>query len=74
MLQALIISGVIWSYFKTSPQAQSLRWIEVVDPRNRLTITVVAHLDPLPFKVRDPGLALNLIDADPGLWAGKVLK
>jgi len=28
---------------------------------------MVAHLDPLPLKVRDLRLALNLIVTDPGL-------
>jgi len=34
------------SHFKTSPQAQCLRWIEVANPRNRPTITVVVPLGP----------------------------
>jgi len=36
----------------------------VVNPRNPAIggITVVAHLDPLPLKVRDLRLALNLIE------------
>jgi len=52
------------SYFKTSPQAQSRRWIKEVNPRNPAIggITVVAHLDPLPLKVRDLRLALNMIE------------
>jgi len=57
------------SCFKTSPQAQSLRWIEGDNPRNPAKggITVVVPLDSLPLKVRDLRLALDLIVGDPGL-------
>jgi len=57
------------SYFKTSPHAQSLCWIEEANPRNPAKggITVVVLLDPHPLKVRDLRLALNLIVVDPGL-------